>query len=300
MRAMIVAVVLGMMTLSVRAAHYKSPDGYSFDYPDSWKVIDKENRDEAVADARRNGMALPAETGLHTSCVVADLAPTRAKFAANINVVVTDVRSAVVDEENLKQIRQQFPLTLRQGGMTVTNFQASITRVDGRDAFSLKWLSRVPGLNATMSQWQLLVPVNDKLYTVTFTAAQSDYAAHEKDFKQIAQSLSLAGGLPAWVMGGIAGGGIGAVTGLVLWLVRRKRPRVVPAVPAMAGAPPIPPAPPVAVAPPVPEQATSPVAQAPNEYVYVVCTCGARLRVAKQKSGKTGRCPKCKGSFVVP
>lgn len=287
------------VTLCATAARYNSADGYSFDYPDSWTV---------VADRK------PIDSRTHYSCKLAESKVFGSNFAANMNIVIATREGVLpVLPDNLQRVERITRGSLQRDGMTISSFQSEIVKVAGFDAFSCKWAGRVTGMETPLSQWQLTLRTNDGSFCITFTSAQDDYPANAEIFKQIVASLTISpsGGMPGWLVGALAGGGVGAMAGLVLWLVVRARKKTVPVavaepdlVEAQAAEAESPivmePAPTVAQVAQAPDVAEPVLAQALEEYSHITCACGLRFRVPKRNSGKTGRCPKCQAPFVVP
>jgi hypothetical protein len=74
-------------------------------------------------------------------------------------------------------------------------------------------------------QKQVVVPVGNKTYTLTCSAASSDYAKYEPMFDRSILSFQIEGGffseLPGAVRGGIIGAIVGGLVGVGIWLFRK-------------------------------------------------------------------------------
>lgn len=219
-----VAMVLACCVFS-HAATFKSSDGYSFDYPDSWVALDQNDREAAEKAAREKGLKIPPDALKNVSCFLANPKPGKSGFAANVNVIIAK-GSRNVNEATRGELEKEYANTIKKSGLNTSNVKVSIIKAGGHDAFSVVATNKVQGLAYTLKQWQVIIPVNDKMYTLTCTAPTKEYTDNEAAFKKVIDSLKVDAGMPGWLWGAIVGGGIGAGVGGVMGFLKmlRKRP----------------------------------------------------------------------------
>ena len=232
-KAILSVTVILLIAAFAHAATFKSPDGYSFDHPDAWTVMDKSDREAAEKAAREKGLELPSDTANKVSCLLAN--PTRGKsgFAANVDVLITK-GAPTVSESALREVKDSYPDKMKKMNIQSSNVQGSIIKAAGYDAISITALNRIPGVAQPVKQWQIMIPAGGKTYIVTCTAAAREFAANEAAFKQVIDSLKVPAGMPGWLNGAIIGGVVGGIAGGVITIVKKRRAKTAtPTTPSM-------------------------------------------------------------------
>ncbi|MCG3178335.1 MAG: hypothetical protein BIFFINMI_00662 [Phycisphaerae bacterium] len=318
-----VAVALAILACPFDAAwgkDFKSDDGYSLSYPDDWVILTKGQQQEVARVAREKGVRVPEADLSMISCMVVDLAKNDFEFAPNVNMVVVRDR-LTPDNATCAKYRKMLSDKVRSFGGSVEEITVNKAQVGSRSSLFAEWSGHLPGVATRVHQKQYFVPAGGKVYIMTLTEAADHRPHNDAAFNRIVGSLQVKAGLDLTMMS-LAGTGIAAAVGAVIFLAYRKRrgkPAPIP-VPVYAtdyaAAPPaVPTAEPWQAAaqpqsPDAPPQqdadmpAPAAVATAPagtDEKIVVVCPgCGRQLRARSSLSGRTCRCPGCNHSVVVP
>jgi hypothetical protein len=230
------------------AERYKSTQGFSIDPPDGWTVASKE-QSQQLAEAVKERLK---QFDLNRIAVVMfDPANPR----NNINVVIGPGR-VTVDEKSAEQYRTSLGNQYRQMGLELENFTVDQRTFGKHSALFADYLNdyaKLGGDPGKVHQWQAIFPGSGKSFFVTCTALADQYAAMVPIFTKTLESIDYETGMfdnmPPWMRTALIGAVIGALAGLILSLMKKKRQKP----PPVYGPPPPaygPPAPPYGPPPP--------------------------------------------------
>ena len=225
LKTLIFPVLCIVAQFQARGAEYTSPQGFSLEYPDSWKVASK----ELLKAAEHEAQPLLEKVGAvdFDQVAVIVLSPTIDKFVENVNVVVAS-GAPPVDEQAKREYVQGLTEQYSGMGLRPSNVKSELIEVGDRRAISVRLDAVFPGQDEPIRQWQVLVPAGRRLYVVTCSALASDFAQYEPVFSKIVHSLRSKGGLaefwhnlPTILRYAIIGGLIGGVIGPLVLLAKK-------------------------------------------------------------------------------
>lgn len=174
---------LGAIPVGTKTINYVSPDGYSFDYPDTWEVVRKEVQGTAGGMLREHALADAANVSSKDSCFVAERPNYSSTFS--ISYFFTKGQTMEVNAEDLLMFKEAILLGSKRNGRFVSDVQTSMPSVGGYPAFSVK--CNFP--REMVQGWTLLVPVGEKTYNINCTSSATDYPRQEEVFRQIIESI---------------------------------------------------------------------------------------------------------------
>jgi hypothetical protein len=206
------------------AERFKSPQGFSLDPPDGWTVASKE-QSQQLAEAVKQRLK---QFDLNRIAVVMfDPANPR----NNINVVVASGRVSV-DAKSAEQYGSSLRSQYRQMGLNPEAFTVDQKTFGKRSALFADYVNDYGPLGGDpgkVHQWQAIFPGSGKSIFVTCTVPADRYATMAPVFTKTLESLDIEGGLfdniPPWMRTALIGAVIGALAGLILSLMRKKRPK---------------------------------------------------------------------------
>jgi len=223
-RVWVVAGVVLLGACAARAAEFTSPQGFSLSYPDAWAALSKDQTDEV----RKKAMSFfknVTEASLDQVAVMIG-EESAGGFAANANVVVTP-GSAPLMEKTEAELRQFVTEQFSKVGLVLYDVQVEKTKVGDLDVVSSHYGLKVPSVEGTLRQWQVMVPAKRRTYILTCTSLEADQVKYQPVFTALVSSFRVTPG--SWwedlldsdvfkygVIGGLAGGA-------VAWLKLRKR-----------------------------------------------------------------------------
>ncbi len=203
-------------------AEYRSSKGYRLTYPDTWKILTKEQQ-QTVQDRASQMLKNIDLSSVDVMVYHPNTAPLQ-----NINVVVT-MGGMVANETSVQEVQSNLGNRLSASGITVENLESHLTRVGKYDAVFASWVAGGPVFGGQkMSQQQYYISDGSHTYIVTCTAGEGSAAEVKPTFDSILNSFQMDGsqggmnGLPKAVQGGIIGAIVGGFIGLFAKKTRRK------------------------------------------------------------------------------
>lgn len=228
--------VLCLVTCSVsvcpgvaRSGEYTDPSGFSFTHPDDWIALTGSTFHELASKLPPSARQVIEEKSVDFTEV--SVMVTRVgdeAFLENMNVVVTD-EQLPINQATLAQARQEFVRQLQRSGVSVSQFNAEIRSIGGRDVFAINQQVLYAGLPDTIRQRQVYFAGGGKTYIVTCTAMASSFAKYESTFEDTLASFKIPSSgflnLSPTMRSAILGGIVSVVGGGVFWLVRKLNQR---------------------------------------------------------------------------
>ena len=218
------------------AEKFKSSQGFSLDPPDGWTVASKEQRQQ-LGDAVKERLK---QFDLDRMAVVMfDPANPR----NNINVIVGPGRVSVDDANAAEQYGSSLKSQYRQMGLEPVGFTVDRRTFGKHRALVADYENDYGPLGAPgkVHQWQAIFPGSGKSFFVTCTAPADQYAGMVPVFTKTLESLDIEADLfdniPRWMRTALIGAVIGALVGLILAVMKKRRPKPLHAI----GPPPSPP-----------------------------------------------------------
>jgi hypothetical protein len=147
--------IVGLCASSAHAGTFSSDHGYSIDYPDGWTIADR--AESAQLEDEVGKVLSPATSNSGFGLDVVILGPSGETFTPNVNVVVSP-RSTTVTEGDVGAVRQAFIALHRDKGGELRQMAVTVETVGDRDAYSLRYATTMPGRDAPLWQWGLIVP----------------------------------------------------------------------------------------------------------------------------------------------
>jgi len=215
------------------AAEYSSPKGFSFQYPDSWRIATGGQQVGVKKLVQKTFKGINPERVRRLAVVLLD--SEQDEFVENVNVVIAKGRMPLEkesDDEILKMLKQQWARL----GLSVRVLKHERIKIQGRPAFSVQYESQFAQQSGPVRQWAVMVPGNGRTYIMTCSAAAKDFERYQPIFNQIISSFRVDTGLAGWwyalppvlrsaILGGAIGGLAGAGVALALRAIKRSRER---------------------------------------------------------------------------
>ena len=182
------AMAVGMVLCSASAVAgtFTSTHGYTIDYPKEWQLGDSAMSAELEGEADET--LSQAGSGASYGVDVVILGPAGDMFTPNLNVVVSPGTTTVA-EANVGAVRLDFMALHRQQGGQLETVDAAVATVGGRDAYSLRYEATMPGRDAPLWQWVLIVPNADTTCHFTFSCLAAEGEGLLPTFEEMVRSV---------------------------------------------------------------------------------------------------------------
>lgn len=223
------ALLISLAALPARSGNHVDPSGVSFTYPDDWVVIDKAGQalvtrnftPEVQSWLQNNHVDLGDKVKLlllHNS--------RQTDFVENLNVVVQPgeppINSRTVDEVMRVASKQYTSL-----GVPIKDMTGRLQTYGSNRAVVLEYRMTPPGQTKPIMQRQIMIPGGGKLFIVTCSTKPEVFASFSPIFDGILSSMKVPEPTVRgfdWnsvIQKAITGGIIGALVGVMLWVVKK-------------------------------------------------------------------------------
>jgi hypothetical protein len=223
---LIISLILLVLPVEAQPNRFSGTQGFSFEYPNGWVVLTKEQQ-RALVNEYKTVLGKLGEIDFDR-ITVAVFNPQNSEFPENVNVVVAP-GSIPVNEDSRQKHAQTMSEGMQTAGVTVTNIVSDITKFGEKQALSLQWTMKHPALGISIRQWQVAIPGRNQTYIITASASAANFQTYEAGFKRAFESFEVDGGslgfwhsLPGWVQNAIWGAVIGMVISLLGLLFKNK------------------------------------------------------------------------------
>jgi hypothetical protein len=201
-------------------SEYVAPQGFSFHYPDGWKVVTQD--DKKMIHKKAHDLGIPDRSFRH-SLIIMVQNPAGDQFCENINFVISPGGGQIEDinPENIEGMKKEIEAI----GIKVGKFQYEKIKIGELHALSIHQDLKIPGFPHPVRQWQVIMLSSTDTYTISCTALASEFKKYEPLFMQTIRSFhfpdsrlsrwsriplylreSLIGVLFCGMIGGMAGG----------------------------------------------------------------------------------------------
>lgn len=182
--------LVGLLAASTQAAEFKSPQGFTIEYPDDWRVAGKEQA-EAIPGEAKEALAKLGNVDFDRVAVMI-FSPEADDFTEAVNVVALPGRNPELDEAARKEFVATLTGQFKKAGWTLKgDIDSKLIKIGGQTAISVTYEVQYPSFQEPVKQWQAVVRGSKGLLFVTCWAKAADFARYLPTFEKIVGSLKI-------------------------------------------------------------------------------------------------------------
>ena len=225
-RPLLIALILLAGGEAAFGETYADPSGFSFTYPEGWVAVTS----AAMGDVKQ---VIPGElkdwvvrnnVDLNQIAVVL-IRDANEEFLENLNVVVKP-QQIPVNDKTAKELTAAISQQYGTMGVKLEGVQGRVEKIGSHNAIVVGFQSRLPGVDATLRQKQIVIPGGGKTYIVTCTAKADTFDQYRPTFDGVLASFQapapVAQGFQ-WNQAALSGAIGGVVGGMIAALALAKR-----------------------------------------------------------------------------